>query len=82
IDTIRWENVRYCLEDYKYFMLFRDDVNKARADGRASSSILARAERLLAIDDAVVKDYANWSQDPEVYLQARREMAQVIEHLM
>ncbi|MCX7598776.1 MAG: DUF4091 domain-containing protein, partial [Armatimonadetes bacterium] len=82
IDTIRWENIREGLEDYEYFVLLRDAVNKARAAGRASSPILARAEQLLAIDDAVVKDYANWSQDPEVYLRARREMAQAIEKLM
>lgn len=82
IDTIRWENIREGLEDYEYFVLLRDAVEKARKSGRASPELMARAERLLAIDDAVVKDYASWSQDPEAYLQARREMARTIEALM
>jgi len=82
IDTIRWENIREGLEDYEYFILLRQALEQAKAAGRASADLLARAERLLAIDDALVKDYANWSQDPQAYLDARRQMARTIEALL
>lgn len=79
IDTVRWENIREGLEDYEYFVLLRQRVEQAA--GKADPKVIELARRLLTIDDALVKDYANWSADPEAYLAARREMAKTIEEL-
>jgi len=81
VDTIRWENIREGLEDYEYFVLLQELAETGVARGRPEAAV-RRARELLAIDDALVKDYANWSGDPEAYLKARGEMARAIEELM
>jgi hypothetical protein len=80
IDTIRWENIREGLEDYEYFVLLQRAAGGA-SEGRVSDQVLRRAKELLAIDESLVKDYANWSSDPQAYMAARREMARIIEKL-
>ncbi|HID06464.1 MAG TPA: DUF4091 domain-containing protein, partial [Armatimonadetes bacterium] len=80
IDTIRWENIREGLEDYEYFVLLQKLVNEAVRRG-VRNDIIAHARKLLAIDDSLVRNYANWSHDPTAYLATRSKMAQAIEAL-
>jgi hypothetical protein len=81
LDTIRWENIREGLEDYEYFVLLQQRLQQASQNPACPAHKLARARALLAIDDHLVKDYANWSANPEDYLAARRALAEMIEDL-
>lgn len=60
-------------------MLPRDATGKAKKSERTPAERIAGADQLLAIDDALVKDYANWSQDPKADLRTRCEVARTIE---
>ena len=79
LPSIRLENLRDGIEDYEYFWLLRDVVRRLRKAGQgAHRSLLAEAERVLAVDAAVVRDLTNFTGDPRVLRKARAALARLI----
>ena len=81
VDSIRWEAIRDGAEDYEYLWLLRECVKMAETRGLNDASLLARAHRLLAIDDNVVRSFKDYNPDPAKLLATRDGMATVIEAL-
>ena len=80
LSSIRLENYRDGAEDYEYFWLLQDAVKRLKqADAAKHQALIAEAEQVLAVDEAVVKDLTHFTQSPEVLRQARAKLAGLIE---
>jgi hypothetical protein len=80
LSSIRLENFRDGVEDYEYFWLLKDSVARLKkADAARHQALIAEAEQVLAVDDAVVKDLTHFTHDPQVLRQARARIAHLIE---
>jgi len=79
--SIRLENIRDGIEDWESFYILRDyaDALAARGDDSAAAkALLAKARAMLDVPDEVVKSVTVWSQDPQLLLKTRRELAGLI----
>ena len=80
LSSIRLENLRDGIEDYEYFWLLRGAVARLRkADAEKHRSLIAEAEKALAVDDAVVKDLTHFTDDPRLLRKTRAAIARLIE---
>jgi hypothetical protein len=78
--SVRLENLRDGIEDYEYFWLLREAVTRLKErDAGKHAVLIAEAERLLAIDDAVVKDLTHFTDNPRLVRETRAALAQAIE---
>jgi hypothetical protein len=77
--SVRLESVRDGVEDWESFYLLRDyaDALAAKKDP-AADALLAKARAILDVPDEVVKSVTEWSQDPDLLLKTRRELAETI----
>lgn len=77
--SVRLENIRDGIEDWESFYLLRDyaDALRAKKDAKAAD-ILKRADAMLDVPDEVVTSVTKWSQDPELLLKTRRDLADFI----
>ncbi|HUT34860.1 MAG TPA: glycoside hydrolase domain-containing protein [Planctomycetota bacterium] len=80
LSSVRLENFRDGLEDYECLWLLRDAVTRLKKAG-GHDALVAEAERVLAIDDAVVKDLRQFTQDPQALRAARAALAALIERV-
>jgi hypothetical protein len=80
VNSLRWECLRDGSEDYDYFVLLRDLAQKAR-DNPQARELVQQADRLLAIDDSLVRNWREWNPDPAALLKARDDMGETIEKL-
>jgi hypothetical protein len=80
VNSIRWEMLREGIEDYEYFWLLRDLVEKAKKRGERSDA-LTRAESLLAIPDSITRDQTHFTHDPLDLYRYRESVARAIEGL-
>lgn len=80
LGSIRMEIVRDGIEDYEYFWLLRDLLEKA--GDKLPAELLERAESILAVDPQVVLDNKNFTEDPVRLLEARKNLAQTIEAVL
>ena len=78
ISSVRLENFRDGIEDYEYLWLLRDAAAKLKKAG-GHDALVAEAEKALAIDDEVVKDLREFTQDPRALRRARAGIASLIE---
>lgn len=87
VNSIRWECIRDGAQDYEYFVLLKAALARVEARGAQAlaepraRALAERARGLLAIDDGVVRNWREWTDDPARLLAARDEMGQVIEAL-
>ncbi|MBM3335518.1 DUF4091 domain-containing protein, partial [Candidatus Sumerlaeota bacterium] len=81
VNSIRWELLREGIEDYEYFWLLRDLVEKAEKRGTASSEQIARAKQLLTIPDSIARDQTHFTLDPLDLYRYREQLASAIEAL-
>jgi len=80
LSSIRLENLRDGIEDYEYFWLLSDAVARLKkADAVKHRSLIAEAEKALAVDPAVTMDLTHFTSDPQVLRKARAELARLIE---
>ena len=80
LSSIRLENFRDGAEDYEYFWLLRVALARLKkADAAKHHALIVESERVLAVDDAVVKDLTHFTEDPQVLRQARATIARLIE---
>jgi len=80
IPSIRWEMLREGMEDYEYFVLLDRLIAQARKTGKAAQ-LVAQAERLAVVPDAVITDGKTYSKDPAPLLAHRRQVAEMVEKL-
>ena len=79
--SIRLENIRDGIEDWESFHMLRDYADALAASesgGATGDCVLTRALDMLNVPDEVVKSVTVWSQDPELLLKTRRELAELI----
>ncbi|HIE50954.1 MAG TPA: DUF4091 domain-containing protein [Armatimonadetes bacterium] len=84
VDSIRWECIRDGLEDYEVFYLLQTTAETLRRlpGSFRQRKLLAEADRLLAIDDRVVRSYREYNPDPTALLAAREQMNALLERMI
>ena len=80
VNSLRWENLRDGMEDYEYFWLLKQGVERAAAAG-VNSSLLSEARRLLVVPPEVSRDVTHFTTDPRAMLAHRDRIARMIEQL-
>jgi hypothetical protein len=80
VNSVRWENLRDGMEDYEYFWLLKQGVERAAAAG-ANSGLLSEARRLLVVPPDVSRDMTHFTTDPRPMLAHRDRIARMIEQL-
>jgi hypothetical protein len=84
VNSIRWEMLREGIEDYEYFWLLRDLVEKAKKRAIVAgekSDLIERGEKLLSIPDSITRDQTHFTKDPLELYQYREKVARAIETL-
>jgi len=79
--SIRLEAIRDGIEDYEYLHQLSRLVDQKAREPKVDVRLLARARKLLAVRDGVVKSNHEYALDPHRLLEARRELAETIEAL-
>ncbi|HYV32181.1 MAG TPA: DUF4091 domain-containing protein, partial [Candidatus Binatia bacterium] len=80
VNSVRWENLRDGMEDYEYFWLLKQAIDRAAANG-GNSSLLSEARRLLVVPPEVSTDLTHFTTDPRLMLAHRDRVARMIEQL-
>ncbi len=80
VNSIRWENLRDGMEDYEYFWLLDQAVQKAEKAG-THRDLLAEARGLLKVPEEISKDLTHFTTDPRLILAHRDKIARMIERL-
>jgi len=81
LSSIRLENFRDGIEDYEYFWLLRDALDRLNKGPDADQALLAEVGKTLAIDENIVKDLTHFTQDPAALRHARASLAHLIERV-
>jgi len=80
INSFRWENLRDGMEDYEYFWLLQQQVDRL-AKAKGETSTVKKARQLLQVPDGISKDTTHFTTDPRPLLQHRDRIARMIERL-
>ncbi len=84
LSSIRLEVIRDGIEDYEYLALLSRLVEKAKKLPRAQrpkAELLARAEELCVVPEGISRTITDYTKEPEVLFQRRREVADALEAL-
>ena len=80
IDSLRWEQMRNGIQDYEYFRMLENKINKIRETlSERLSKMIEPSRRGVEIASQVVGTMSEYSKDPNVLYNAKR---QVIEELL
>lgn len=82
IPSIRLEIVRDGLEDYEYFCILKEIVEKAKTKNISDKRLVADAESMLVIDDDVVKSTTAYTLESNRLQNERIRMGEIIEKLI
>jgi hypothetical protein len=80
VTSCRWENLRDGMEDYEYFWLLRQAIEKAKA-GKVTAATLREATALLEVPKEISRNTRTFTTDPRLMLAHRTRIAQMIERL-
>jgi hypothetical protein len=80
VNSVRWENLRDGMEDFEYFWLLNQAIDRAAATG-GNSSLLSEARQLLLVPPEVSRDLTHFTTDPRPLLAHRDRIARMIEQL-
>lgn len=80
VTSLRWENLREGMEDYEYFWLLRQRLEREKRRG-TSPARWREAEALLRVPDHISRDTRNFTTDPRMLLEHRERLARWIEKL-
>ena len=80
INSLRWENLRDGMEDYEYFWLLQQEVQRV-GTMRGETELLKQARELLKVPGEVSKDTTHFTTDPRVMMEHRDRVARMIERL-
>ncbi|MFH0731632.1 MAG: glycoside hydrolase domain-containing protein [Candidatus Omnitrophota bacterium] len=78
VDTIRIEAIRDGIEDYEYMYILNDLTQQLKAQD-PDNALIKEAERLLAVDESIVKTVYDYTKDGELLLKERERIAEMIE---
>lgn len=78
LSSIRLESVRDGIDDYEYFYLLDSLLKQAEKSPNADKALLAKAKKLVGVPGEVVTSRTVFTTDPQVVLDARREVAEMI----
>jgi hypothetical protein len=79
VNSLRLEILREGLEDYEYFVLLENLIQKAKKSKRNS---VKDAKNLLNFPEYIFKNGQYYNKDPRVLLEYRKKIAKTIEHLI
>jgi hypothetical protein len=78
VNSIRWENLRDGMEDYEYFWLLQNLIQRAQTVP-GSSVWIQDARQLLKIPARISQDLTHFTDDPRLMLSHRDRVARMIE---
>ena len=81
LSSIRLESIRDGIDDYEYFHLLNTLARQAGKNPQTDKLLVAKAKKLLEVQSQVVTSRTEFTTDPQVVLEARRELAGMIELL-
>ena len=77
VNSIRWENLRDGMEDYEYFWLLQQAIERTKGE----SALLSEARKSLEVPPEISKDLTHFTDDPRLMLGHRDKIARLIESL-
>jgi hypothetical protein len=80
INSMRWENLRDGMEDYEYFWLLDQNIQRLAAL-KGETGLVKQARELLRVPSEISKDTTHFTTDPRVMLAYRDRVARMIERL-
>lgn len=79
VPTIRLENIRDGIEDYEYFWVLQNEINRLKGISRPKADkALKQAEDALMIGNDLVASLSSFSKSPDALLDKRRQVAEAI----
>ena len=83
VNSIRWEMLREGIEDYEYFYMLNDLVNKLKGteEGMTASPLIDEAIEFLSVPDEVTSSMTSFTTDPKPIYTHRENLARMIEEL-
>jgi hypothetical protein len=81
VNSIRWENLRDGMEDYEYFWLLQQQIERC-ASSKKLAAVVEECRQLLRIPPTISKDLTHFTDDPRPLLEHRDRVARMIERLM
>ena len=81
VTSFRWENLRNGMEDYEYFWLLQQAIEKSRTSA-TRAALVREAEALLKVPAEVSQDTRHFTTDPRAILAHRDRVARLLERLV
>ena len=81
VDSIRWEMLREGIEDYDYFFMLDQAIEKCEASRTKAAAVQAGKQALAQVDE-LVRSRTDYEQDPRLLYAVRAEVAQALENLL
>ena len=81
LSSIRFDMIRDGIEDYEYLYILNDLVSSAEKNPKADRALVAKARKLLSIPDSIVASPCDYTLDPNLLTNTRKEVAEMIERL-
>jgi hypothetical protein len=83
VNSIRWEMLREGIEDYEYFYMLNDMVNKLKGTeaGMNASPLIDEALEFLTVPDEVTSGMTSFTTNPKPIYAHRENLARMIEEL-
>lgn len=79
VPTIRLENIRDGIEDYEYFWVLQNEVNRLKTvSGPNAIRALKQAGNALTIGEELVANLSSFTKSPRLLLAKRRQVAEAI----
>ncbi len=80
VNSLRWENLRDGMEDYEYFWLLQQALERVRS-AQGDTDLVKQARQLLSVPAEVSRDLTHFTTDPRPLLEHRERVARMIEKL-
>jgi len=80
VNSIRLEILREGLEDYEYFWLLNDLIQKVYQQ-KGNIPVLHQAKKLLTVPESITSSLTNFSKNPDLIYTHRTKLAEMIETL-
>ncbi len=83
VNSIRWEMLREGIEDYEYFYMLNEMVNRLKGtkEGIEFSSLIDEAAKYLSVPDDITSSMTSFTIDPKPIYNHREKIARMIEEL-
>lgn len=74
LNSLRWEQMRNGIQDYEYFLLLEKKVSALKDSLGTRFSWIDPKQRSKEINSHVIKDFVEYSDDPEVFYKTKKEV--------